>query len=151
MYRRVLLCYDGSRTGRLALQEGADLAQACGAEVHLLAVLRQSAETAIAEAMCPGELFSEEARVVREILDEGVARLSASGLRAQGHLAVGEPVARIVEMASTVGADLIILGHRNRSRFARWWQGSVNAPLLESAPCSVLVVTKADNPSRPEA
>lgn len=151
MYRRVLLCYDGSRTGRVALQEGADLARACGADVTLLAVLRQSAEMAVAEAMCPGELFSEEARVVREILDEGVARLSAGGLRVKGHLAVGEPVARIVETADTVGADLIILGHRNRSRLARWWQGSVNASLLESAPCSILVVTNADDSTQSES
>lgn len=140
MYHCMLLCYDGSMAGRVALREGADLATACGAEVHLLAVLRQGAETAAAEAMCSAELFSEEARVVREILDEGVSQLSAGGLQVQGHLAVGEPVARIVEAANAAGADLIIVGHRNRSRFARWWQGSVNSSLLESAPCSILVV-----------
>ncbi|MEJ2688180.1 MAG: universal stress protein [Gammaproteobacteria bacterium] len=150
MYHRVLLCYDGSRAGRAALREGADLARACGAEVHLLAVLRQGAETAIAEAMCPGELYSEEARVVREILDEGVAQLGAGGQQVQGHLAAGEPVDRIVDTARAVNADLIVLGHRNRSRFARWWQGSVNASLLEAASCSILVVLDEENRPLPE-
>ena len=36
MFKTVLLAYDGSREGALALQEGALLAKACGAHVHLL-------------------------------------------------------------------------------------------------------------------
>jgi len=39
MYKKVLLAYDGSIEGRLALREGAKLAQLCGAEVFLLAVV----------------------------------------------------------------------------------------------------------------
>lgn len=39
MYSRILLCYDGSREGRLALREGARLAQITGAAVTLLAVV----------------------------------------------------------------------------------------------------------------
>ena len=37
MYTKILLCYDGSREGRLALREGARLAQITGADVILLA------------------------------------------------------------------------------------------------------------------
>ena len=39
MYKRVLLAYDGSIEGRRALREGAKLAQLCGADVFLLAVV----------------------------------------------------------------------------------------------------------------
>src|SRR6266404_3668908 len=42
LYKKVLLAYDGSVEGRLALREGAKLAQYCGAEVFLLAVVEPS-------------------------------------------------------------------------------------------------------------
>jgi nucleotide-binding universal stress UspA family protein len=42
LYKKVLLAYDGSIEGRLALREGAQLAQFCGADVFLLAVVEPS-------------------------------------------------------------------------------------------------------------
>ena len=45
MYKKVLLAYDGSVEGRRALREGAKLAQFCGAEVFLLAVVEISSGT----------------------------------------------------------------------------------------------------------
>jgi len=38
-----------------------------------------------------------------------------------------------------VGANLIVVGHREQSTFARWWSGSTGATLLGVAPCSVLI------------
>jgi len=45
MYGKVLLAYNGSVEGRLALREGAKLAKLCGAEVFLLAVVNISSGT----------------------------------------------------------------------------------------------------------
>ena len=39
MFKRILLAYDGSPEYRAALRQGAELAQFCGADVHLLAVI----------------------------------------------------------------------------------------------------------------
>ena len=49
MYKKVLLAYDGSIEGRLALREGAKLAQFCGAEVFLLAVVETASSVATLE------------------------------------------------------------------------------------------------------
>src|SRR5260370_2671172 len=46
LYKKVLLAYDGSIEGRRALREGAKLAQFCGAEVFLLAVVEISSDSA---------------------------------------------------------------------------------------------------------
>jgi nucleotide-binding universal stress UspA family protein len=43
MAKKGLLAYDGSIEGRRALREGARIAQLCGAEVFLLAVVEVSA------------------------------------------------------------------------------------------------------------
>jgi nucleotide-binding universal stress UspA family protein len=53
---------------------------------------------------------------------------------------VGEPVEEICRVATELGVDLIVLGHRQRLSFAaRWWKGSVGASLLDYAPCSILI------------
>ena len=55
-------------------------------------------------------------------------------------LAVGEPVAEICRAAKSIGADLVVVGHNQKTSFAsRWWKGSVGATLLDYAPCSILI------------
>ena len=39
MFKRVLLCYDGSVAGRRALRRGADLAVHLGAQVYVLSII----------------------------------------------------------------------------------------------------------------
>jgi hypothetical protein len=39
MFKRVLLCYDGSEAGRRALKRGAELAILVGAQVHVLSII----------------------------------------------------------------------------------------------------------------
>src|SRR5471032_3169779 len=76
MYKKVLLAYDGSIEGRRALREGAKLAQFCGAEVFLLAVV----ETASSGAALDGGVMismDEQYATYQESLAEGVERLKA--------------------------------------------------------------------------
>lgn len=149
VFATMLLCYDGTRESRLALRQGAELAQRCGAEVHLLAVVRTSAAGLVGESLSNEAPFSEHTRRIEEILNEGVARLAARGIRAQGHMALGEPIEEIPRLAKALNADLIVLGHRTQSAFARWWRGAVGPTLLDLSSCSILVCIDspaADNP-----
>ncbi|MEK8090844.1 universal stress protein [Thermithiobacillus plumbiphilus] len=145
MYQHLLLSYDGSREGRAALRRGAEMAIACGAETHLLAVMQPLSGLALADGILPQDIFQIEEREAREILEEGVHWLQERGLQATGHLAVGEPAERILFTARELGIDLIVVGHRNQSRLARWWRGSVGATLLDEAPCSILIVVSPEN------
>ena len=76
MYKKVLLAYDGSIEGRRALREGAKLAQICGAEVFLLAVVEAASSVAAFEG---GVMISmdEQFANYQAILAEGVERLKA--------------------------------------------------------------------------
>lgn len=139
MYRTILLCYNGSHEGRAVLSEGAEMARRFGAVVHLLAVVRPSAGEVVAEAVAAEGAFAEGRRATREILREGIASLSALGLTAEGHIAVGDPVEEIAAAARRLGADLIVLGHRRRGPLSRWWRNPVDVSLLEQVPCSLLV------------
>ena len=139
-YRKILLAYDGSQEGKRALLETADLASFLQAETHLLAVATMPPSLFLTEGFVPEELLEEEKKRSQAVLDEGIRNLRERGFTAQGHLAVGEPVEEICRLAKSVGVDLIVVGHNQKTSFdARWWKGSVGATLLDHAPCSILI------------
>lgn len=143
MYKRVLLAYDGSKSGRSALLECADVTHLLQADVHLLAVAPLMAGLYITEGFVPDTLQEEENRRYERVLEEGLALLRERGCTPQGHMVTGEPVDEICRLATELGCDLIVVGHRrHQSLLARWWRGSVGASLIEQAPCDVLIVIR---------
>jgi nucleotide-binding universal stress UspA family protein len=140
VFRRVLLCYDGTREGRKALRQGGDVVLSMNAEAHLLAVCQNLVATAIPEGVTPALAEQEDERA-NALLQEGVAWLRERGVTAKGSLEYGNAVDRISETAQRIGADLIVLGHKPRGRLARWWSESDEESLLERVSCSILVAT----------
>ena len=138
MYARVLLCYDGTREGRGALRQGADVVLAMKSEAYLLAVCPSLVASSIPDAVTP-ELVASEERDATALLDEGVRWLQERGVKAEGSLEFGNAVDCIAEAAERIGADLIVLGHKPRGRLARWWTESDEESLLERVRCSILV------------
>ena len=139
-YHNILLAYNGSQEGRRALLECGELANFLQAQTHLLAVASMPPSLFLTEGFVPEELLEEEKKRTQAVLDEGIQTLRQRGFNASGHLAVGEPVEEICRMAKELGADLIVIGHNQRTSFAaRWWKGSVGASLLDHAPCSILI------------
>ena len=137
MYRRVLLCYDASTEGRNALREGAEIALAMKAETHLLAICRSVLGASVPEGVTPALLQCDQDRA-GAILSEGVEWLRTRGLEAHGTLVFGDPLHHIPDAARRIGADLIVVGHRRRTRLERWWSDSDEETLLDVCPCSIL-------------
>jgi nucleotide-binding universal stress UspA family protein len=149
-YRRILLCYDGSREGRKALRQGADLALDLKAETHVLAVVNMRSSIAQSAGLITDVACGQFEQAARDILQEGVEWLKERGLDAHGHFAFGNPIDEIAHCAERVKADLVVVGHRARTGLARWWMGSENTQLLDRVRCSILVavscVGDADEP-----
>jgi len=141
MYRTIVLAYDGSTEGRLALREGARLAQICGAEVVLLAVVDMTVGTSMAGTAVP-YASPQDMDAYRRILDEGLGRLRRMGLSPRGLLEAGEPVERIVAVATDLRADLVVVGHHRYGMLRRWLHPSVTAALADRLPCSLLAARK---------
>jgi nucleotide-binding universal stress UspA family protein len=141
MYRKILLAFDGSPDGREALVQAESLASACGAAVHLLAIIDPSESMLIVEAI---SFVPENQRfVIQAILDEGVNRLRRAGCTATSELKYGKPAERIILSAREIDADLIVVGHRDQGTLARWLNGSVGETILHEPPCSLLVAVKS--------
>jgi nucleotide-binding universal stress UspA family protein len=142
MYRRILLCYDGTAEGRKALREGAEVAIALRAETYLLAICRDMLATTVPEGVTP-ELMSCRDDTANGLLGEGVEKLRSHGLVAQGELVIGDPIVEIPAAAKRLNVDLIVVGHRTRGRLARWWSDSPQQTLLDLVSCSILVSSNA--------
>lgn len=142
MYRTILLAYDGSLEGRLALREGARLAQICSSRVVLLAVV-DPVDALLPMAGIAGvyvePVQQDRAEDFQKILDEGFERLTRMGLSPETRLEKGDPAERITATAKDVGADLVVVGHHKRGMVARWLIGSVAATLSDNLECSLLV------------
>lgn len=140
MYKRILLAYDGSESGKRALLECGDVVNLTGATVKLLAVTPTMPPVYVGEGFIPADMIDTEKERYRKVLEEGIAYLKDRGFAAEGEVTFGEAVDEIDRAAMEWNADLIIVGHRRTSNWAeRWWRGSVSRSLVEVAHCSVLV------------
>ncbi len=141
MYKRILLAYDGSESGQKALLDCRDIAQWSHAELFLVAVM-PSLTAYIAEGGVIDNVAEDQLRAeYREILDDGIRRLTDTGHKARGEILIGDSVHEITQYARKIGADLIVVGHKHLDGWAaRWWRGATSPALIEHAPCSVLVV-----------
>jgi nucleotide-binding universal stress UspA family protein len=138
-YKKILLCYDGSREGRKALRCGADLALDLHAETHLLSVVDMRSTIAQSAGLLTDVACGRFEETAREILQEGVDWLTERGVHAQGHFAFGHPIDEIANLANELNADLVVVGHRCRTGLSRWWMGAGNTLLLDRVSCSILV------------
>jgi nucleotide-binding universal stress UspA family protein len=138
MYKKILLAYDGSIEGRRALREGAKLAQSCGAEVFLLAVVETASSVASLEG---GVMISMDDQIAdyQAILAEGVERLKTMGFSPTARLGMGDAGQVITEVAHEIDANLVVVGHRPQGPLARWLFGNVGTYLVKHLRGSVLV------------
>lgn len=138
MYKRILLAYDGTREGLVALREGALLAKRCGAQVFLLSVLPQTAGMMVADGVYSG-VMSQQIETFEALLKRGVAAATRLGLKPVAKLVIGEPAPQIGAFAREVDADLVVVGHRRHSLLTRWWSGATGAYVTDNVDCSVLI------------
>jgi nucleotide-binding universal stress UspA family protein len=139
MYARVLLAYDGTLEGGVALREGAILARRCGAKVFLLSVVNDGGGVRVADGEFAGVMADLTARS-HEVLDRGVARLTALGMTPTARLMVGDPAKVIGAYAQEVNADLVVVGHHKRNLLERWWSSApTSAYLCDHIGCTVII------------
>jgi len=87
-----------------------------------------------AAAAASTEILEKQAAYI-----EGVAeRLRAIGYQAHGVAVVGTPSTMILQQATTLRSDLILMGTRGRQGIARFVLGSVSHAVLHHMPCPVL-------------
>jgi nucleotide-binding universal stress UspA family protein len=153
MFKRMLLCSDGSDRGRRALRRGAELAVFFGAQVHVLSIIPNNrADSAIAAAAFGYACLADEVGTHRRLLDASIEWLGKHGVTAHGYLASGDTPNQIASYANRLAIDLIVLGNYPQTSGGSWWSGPKRPSLSERVGCCILVAVDAvDDPSLPQS
>ncbi|HET9493358.1 MAG TPA: universal stress protein [Chloroflexia bacterium] len=139
MFKRILVCCDGSQHGRCAGEFAVSLAREQNAEIELLSVVEP-----LPAYMASPEVIEEECAFDTECLvkkQQHILSLAADyGIKAEAKVVRGKAAQVILDTARHDGADLIVLGrHTGHSMWVHATQHTANQ-LLDEAPCSVMVV-----------
>lgn len=132
MFNKILLAYDGTAPSDLAFERALGLAHQSHSPLHVVAVA-WSAEVETHVAI-------DRARVqcwtyLQALRDKGAAA------QVDLELEVTEGIfsEQIVAAARRFGADLVVMGHRQRKLLSQLAEGSVAKRVIDHAHCSVLV------------
>ncbi len=137
----ILAGVDSSRESGVAAHYAADLARVTGARLILACAVFVPDPLGDPELVARTSVWEEEEHERAEDLVRQVATEVARRGVASETLVVGGPAAAaLASLARDRGADLVVVGHRERSALARVLTGSVVDQLLEICPKPVLVV-----------
>ena len=137
MYRKILVGYDGSASGRKAFDAALELATKYGADLYVLSVARPPE---IGDDVETEAIIENSRRYHHRLLAELKPLLEAKGVTAHFEVAVGHPAEQIIYDADRHGVDLVVVGDRGRSKFARFLLGSISKQVVQHAGHPVLVV-----------
>lgn len=135
---KILLATDGSPDAETATTAAVDLSTRSGAELHVVHVGRSLSDHA--EAMPKGYslMFAQEAE---ELLGWQTKSIEGvGGVVAGDHLRFGRPSEEILDLATELGAGMIIVGSRGRGPLGRLVMGSVSEDLVFRSSCPVLIL-----------
>ena len=134
---QILLAYDASDEADHAFEYARALAQRFDAALEVLSVVTPPAFAEIVETKAALEEGSQKAK-------QGQRRLrhvtQGEHFPVEFHTKFGRAPEQILAHAQTVGADLIVLGHRHRSLMERGFHRSTAVTVREAAGCPVLIV-----------
>ncbi len=140
MYKTILVAIDGSAVGLKAFEAAISQALAWKANLHAIYVIEAGLFSDIpadnkVEIMY--SLLEQEGNAALERVKE---LAQAKNLEITNHIAQGHPGNNILNTASEIGADLIVMGSNGKSNIDRILLGSVSSFVVEHSDISVLVV-----------
>ena len=139
MYERIVVGTDGSERSLSAIEHAAQLAELCGAELHVV----QGCGTPIFVNPYGGDTtgvhLPDLMEAVADSLEPLKGRLAARGIDVHMHVLPEGGADAIVDLARSVEGDLIVVGNRGMTGMRRVL-GSVPNTVAHHAPCAVLIV-----------
>ncbi len=156
----IVVGVDYSQNSNDALDAASELAGTrADAALHLVHVSRangpqpfagMSRSSALSAAPPPTDELETERREIEAVTQRAASAVQAKGVRIFGHLRTGSAAREIVQLASDLSADLIVVGTHGRTGVMKLLLGSVAQNVLTHASCPVLVVKPMGLPIWPE-
>ena len=137
--KTIVVGYDETEGAKRALARAAELATAFDSKVIVTSVAQALVGATAARGLGPVDPV-DPPELHREELRHAAAFLSERGLHAEYDVALGDPAEKILQLAESRDADLIVVGTREAGLLERLLDPSVSGAVQRKAHCDVLVV-----------
>jgi nucleotide-binding universal stress UspA family protein len=138
--RRILCPTDFSATALHALEHAVAIAAWYESLVTVLHIHHGVPTVLSVKSPAPDRPADTDRQHVEEQLRTWAAPATAGGAQPDFELSEGNPAAQILDRATSLAADLIVMGTHGRGGFDRLLLGSVTEKVLRKASCPVLTV-----------
>jgi nucleotide-binding universal stress UspA family protein len=140
-YKTILVPTDGSDYSYYAAEHAAYLAKSLGSKIYILNVVDTGLAFHAGIHMSESKVEMESS--AKEATDKIKALCDANGVVCEEAVVKGKPASAIVDFATKIGADCIVIGSIGVSAIEEVFVGSVSKSVLKSAKCPVLLVRRA--------
>lgn len=138
MFHKVLCAIDGAATTERILLYAMHFGKKEGTVIHIVHAYELPAQYATQDGY--EELVESYRDVARHVVQDAREFLEDVGLQVTGEAIEGAPPTIVLDEADRVGADLILVGHRNPKDVAEMFLGSVSQQILNQTRIPVLVI-----------
>ena len=138
MYSNIVVGTDGSDTAASALRHAIDLAAISGGTVHIVSAYRSTGATRVGTEA--EQWYVDSRTKIDAVLDNAAALARSRGLSVETHAVEDDPGDAIVEIATSVAADAVVVGNKGMRGAKRFLLGSVPNKVAHHAPCTVVIV-----------
>ena len=138
MFSKILHANDGSEPAFHALSLALSIARQNNSELHMVSVeeidyMPEFIEEVREEIGTAARRYHKVLHRAREMAEQGHVKLHT-------HVLAGHPVRDIIEIASELNADLLVIGAKGHSALYERLVGSRADRILQLAKCPVLIV-----------
>ena len=143
---RIIVATDGSTTANRAIDAGASLAKATGADLILLTIGVSVTGAEWDLASTAGDLSKTMQTAADKILKQAQRRAQRLGVRSVTlQTGWGDPGDAIIEVVQRSKADLLVVGRPGQSQLSALLLGSVSQKLASFAPFAVGFIIVSQN------
>lgn len=142
MYERIIIPTDGSEPSKEAVKQALEIAKATGAKALALYVIDTTAFMSVPPDSLTADISSILNKEAHESVNYVVREGKKMGVYVEEKIVEGIPSEQIIENANP--KDLIVIGTKGRTGFAKIILGSVTENVVHHAKCPVMVVRKSE-------
>ncbi len=133
--RRILVGFDGSEGSENALNKAMMLCDEDG-EIILLAVVPKPSDKSFIDQ----EVYEKLKKKAKNLIDTAIQDIGEHEFTIKGLIEEGDVAAKIIDTASNLNCNLIVLGSRGSSEIGNYPLGSIANKVVQYARKPVMVV-----------
>ncbi len=138
MFNKILCAIDGAATTDRILLYAMHFGKKEGVVIHIVHAYNLPEQYVTQDGY--EELANAYRQVAQQVVQDAREFLEDVGLQVTGEAIIGPAAEVVLEEADRIGADLILVGHRNPKDVSEMFLGSVSQQILNQTRIPVLVI-----------